>query len=161
MGIIYAIMKTMCPPCYHHNGFMATHALGHMMYSYNREGDIYIHTYTYTHIYIDIYIHIHIYIYTYIHIHTHIYIYIYNINADQGPGPRFMVSSGLSFLSAYFSYGFIWFYGFVSQDVIDIMHFFRNGFWGTWFLLASNIHCHKFFSNEHQWASLRWWCITP
>ena len=26
-------MKTMCPPgCYHHNGFVATHALGHMMY---------------------------------------------------------------------------------------------------------------------------------
>ena len=25
-------MKTMCPPGYHHNGFMATHALGHMMY---------------------------------------------------------------------------------------------------------------------------------
>ena len=24
-------MKTMCPPGYHHNGFMATHALGHMM----------------------------------------------------------------------------------------------------------------------------------
>ena len=23
-------MKTMCPPGYHHNGFMATHALGHM-----------------------------------------------------------------------------------------------------------------------------------
>ena len=31
---IYAIMKTMCPPGYHHNGFVATHALGHMMYSY-------------------------------------------------------------------------------------------------------------------------------
>ena len=30
----YAIMKTMCPPGYHHNGFVATHALGHMMYSY-------------------------------------------------------------------------------------------------------------------------------
>ena len=30
---IYVIMKTMCPPGYHHNGFMATHALGHMMYS--------------------------------------------------------------------------------------------------------------------------------
>ena len=29
---IYAIMKTMCPPGYHHNGFMATHARGHMMY---------------------------------------------------------------------------------------------------------------------------------
>ena len=26
-------MKTMCLPGYHHNGFVATHALGHMMYS--------------------------------------------------------------------------------------------------------------------------------
>ena len=25
-------MKTMCPHGYHHNGFVATHALGHMMY---------------------------------------------------------------------------------------------------------------------------------
>ena len=25
-------MKTMCPPGYHQNGFVATHALGHMMY---------------------------------------------------------------------------------------------------------------------------------
>ena len=25
-------MKTMCPPDYHHNDFVATHALGHMMY---------------------------------------------------------------------------------------------------------------------------------
>ena len=32
---IYAtIMKTMYPPGYHHNGLMATHALGHMMYGY-------------------------------------------------------------------------------------------------------------------------------
>ena len=23
-------MKTMCPPSYHHNGFVATHALGHL-----------------------------------------------------------------------------------------------------------------------------------
>ena len=23
-------MKTMCPPSYHHNGFVATHALGHI-----------------------------------------------------------------------------------------------------------------------------------
>ena len=29
---IYVIMKTMCPPGYHHNGFVATHALEHMMY---------------------------------------------------------------------------------------------------------------------------------
>ena len=27
-------MKTMCPAGYHHNGFVATHALGHMMYGY-------------------------------------------------------------------------------------------------------------------------------
>ena len=25
-------MKTMCPPGYHDNGFVATHALGHLMY---------------------------------------------------------------------------------------------------------------------------------
>ena len=25
-------MKTMCPSGYHHNDFVATHALGHMMY---------------------------------------------------------------------------------------------------------------------------------
>ena len=29
---VYAIMKTTCPPGYHHNGFVAIHALGHMMY---------------------------------------------------------------------------------------------------------------------------------
>ena len=27
-------MKTICPPSYHHKGFMATHALGHMIYIY-------------------------------------------------------------------------------------------------------------------------------
>ena len=27
------IIKTICPSGYHHNGFVATHALGHMMYS--------------------------------------------------------------------------------------------------------------------------------
>ena len=26
---IFAIMKIMCPPCYHHNGFVATHAQVH------------------------------------------------------------------------------------------------------------------------------------
>ena len=29
---IYSIMKAKCPPGYHHNGFVATHALGDMMY---------------------------------------------------------------------------------------------------------------------------------
>ena len=27
-------MKAMCPPGYHHNDFVATYALGHMMYGY-------------------------------------------------------------------------------------------------------------------------------
>ena len=27
---IYAIMRRICPLCYHHNGFVATHALGLM-----------------------------------------------------------------------------------------------------------------------------------
>ena len=31
---VHVIMKTMCPPSYQHNGFVATHALGHMMYVY-------------------------------------------------------------------------------------------------------------------------------
>ena len=26
------IMKTMCPPAYHYNGFVATHALGYIIY---------------------------------------------------------------------------------------------------------------------------------
>ena len=41
-------MKTMCPPGYHHNSFVATHALGHMMYGLpqshcgvNREGTLF------------------------------------------------------------------------------------------------------------------------
>ena len=28
---IHLIMKTMCPPGYHHNGFVAAHALEHKM----------------------------------------------------------------------------------------------------------------------------------
>ena len=31
---IYIIKITKCPPGYHNNGFMASHALGHMMYGY-------------------------------------------------------------------------------------------------------------------------------
>ena len=31
---IYAIMKTKCPPGYHHNGFVLTHAFGHMICGY-------------------------------------------------------------------------------------------------------------------------------
>ena len=40
---LYVIMKTKCRPGYHHNGFVATHALGQMMYSCgdNREGTLF------------------------------------------------------------------------------------------------------------------------
>ena len=31
---IYEIIKAMCPPGYHHNSFVATHALGDMIYGY-------------------------------------------------------------------------------------------------------------------------------
>ena len=30
----YEVMRTMCPPCYHGTGFVATHAFGHMMHGY-------------------------------------------------------------------------------------------------------------------------------
>ena len=58
----------MCPPGYHHNGFVATHALGHMMYGYtllvpmksaqrvlnkqSKERNIYVCIYIYVYIYI-------------------------------------------------------------------------------------------------------------
>ena len=55
---IYVFMKAMCPPGYHHNGHMATHALEHMMYG---SGYIYI--------YVCIYIHV-CYMYIYIHMYS-------------------------------------------------------------------------------------------
>ena len=44
-------MRTMCPTGYHHNGFVATHALGHMMYGY-----MYIYVCMYMHVCVYIYI---------------------------------------------------------------------------------------------------------
>ena len=38
---IYSIMKTMCPPSYHHKGFVATRALRHMMYGYTSSVQVY------------------------------------------------------------------------------------------------------------------------
>ena len=48
---IYAITKTMCPPGYHHNGFVAPHALEHSVCNGSL---IYIYIYM-SHIYIYIY----------------------------------------------------------------------------------------------------------
>ena len=45
-------MKVRCPPSYHHNGFVVTHALGHMMYGLSYML-LYIY-YIYIHIYICI-----------------------------------------------------------------------------------------------------------
>ena len=39
---IYVIMKTMCPPGYHHNGFVATHVLGHIGRAHRFHDYIYI-----------------------------------------------------------------------------------------------------------------------
>ena len=43
-------MKTMCPPGYHHNGFVAAHALGHMMYGYNSTSCAQVHHVTVHHV---------------------------------------------------------------------------------------------------------------
>ena len=71
----------MCPPGYHHNGFMATYALGHIRYMHLGTWwpilYIYIYIYVYIYTYICIYIHIYICIYICIFIYIHIYIYIY------------------------------------------------------------------------------------
>ena len=97
---IYSIMKTICPPRYYHNGFVATHALGDMicihpscfceiwalcaswiisdhLYEYIHYINIYTHKHTHTHTHIYTFVYIHLYIYIYIYICTHIYIYIY------------------------------------------------------------------------------------
>ena len=47
---IYVIMKTMCPPVYHQKSFVATHALGHMMYSYTLPVPMNIYIYIYIYI---------------------------------------------------------------------------------------------------------------
>ena len=52
-------MKTMYPPGYHYNGFVATYALGHMMYAhltFVSRGSLMITNDQYIYIYIYIYI---------------------------------------------------------------------------------------------------------
>ena len=104
---IYAIIKTMCPPSYHHNDFVATHALGHMMHELpqsncgdNKEAILFswlhinfTHLSTvrfehsvccgsrmtiYIYVYVCICIYICIYIYI-IYIYGNIYVYIFDI----------------------------------------------------------------------------------
>ena len=86
-GHIYEIMKTMCPPNYHHNGFVATHALGHKAIVVITGRAHFLHDCIIRQLqrilhwwipYVYIYIHINIYIYTYK------YIYIYMMISFQG-----------------------------------------------------------------------------
>ena len=84
---VYVIMKTMCPSSYHHNGFVATHALGHMMYGYTllvpmKQRVLKSHRSKISIIYNNIYNKYIIYMYI-----VYIYIYIY----IQFPASNFMV----------------------------------------------------------------------
>ena len=100
-------MKTMCPPGYHHSGFAATRALGHVIYKaivviterahcFNDcicttlilllcdLSTVCIYTYVYIHMCIHIcihtyihYIYIYIYIYIYMNVYVCICVYVY------------------------------------------------------------------------------------
>ena len=75
-------MKTMYLPAYRHNGFVATHALGYVMYRCAQVHELpqshcgdngkgtcfhdYTHTDTHTHRYTDIYVHMCVCVYIYI-----------------------------------------------------------------------------------------------
>ena len=76
----------MCSPGYHHDGFVATHALGHMMCGLCVVDHLWPLIYIiYIYIYIHVYIYIYIYIYTYIYtcwknaLYTY-YFYIFSID---------------------------------------------------------------------------------
>ena len=82
---ICAIMKTMRPLAYHHNGFVATQVLGHIVYmiAYILRPYCFCaiwalcvswitNDYLYTYIYIYIYVYIYMYIYIYVYIHKYI-----------------------------------------------------------------------------------------
>ena len=74
-------MKIICPPGYHHNGFMATPALGHMMYGYALQVPMAQRVFnklSKTHTDIYIYMYIYIYVYTrYMYKYVYRYIWIY------------------------------------------------------------------------------------
>ena len=79
---IYVIMKTMCPRGYHHNGLMATHALGHMCMSCHKAIVVITGRAHCFHDYIYIYVCIYymcvcVYIYMYIYIYIYMYVYMY------------------------------------------------------------------------------------
>ena len=83
-------MKTMYLPAYHHNGFVATHALGYMMYRCakcmsSHKAIVVItgrahcfhdckHTHTQTHTHTHTHTQIQIYIYVYVYLYSIIYI---------------------------------------------------------------------------------------
>ena len=90
-------MKTMCPPGYHGNGFVATHVQLNSLYIYIYIVYIYIMYDIYIHciyIYISYIIYIHIYVFIYI---IYIYIsYIYNCFHQESPRSRLCPQAWLS-----------------------------------------------------------------
>ena len=60
-------MRTVSPQGYHHNGFVATHALGHMIFGYHVR-------------LVPTCAHIYIYIYIYIYYIYILYVHIYGIH---------------------------------------------------------------------------------
>ena len=82
-------MKTVSPPGYPHNGFVATYALAHNRTSCAQVHELpqsycgvlasvgYIYVYIYLYMYISFSLIIYILYYKYIHIYIYIYIYIY------------------------------------------------------------------------------------
>ena len=72
-------MKTMCPPGYQHNGFVATHALEHIsIYSHKKAINVYMLTCSEAVPQRRIYIYLYIYIYICVLcVCVYIYIYIY------------------------------------------------------------------------------------
>ena len=92
---IHLVIKTVCPPRYHQNDFVVTHALcvNHISCGQVHDllpshcGDywegiviyiqIYIFIYIYVYICICIYIYIYVYVYIYIYVYIYLYIYVY------------------------------------------------------------------------------------
>ena len=98
---VHLVIKTVCPPRYHQNDFVVTHALcvnhiscgqvhdllpshcgdyweGIVIYIY-KYIYLYIYTYIYVYVYISIYMYMYIYISMYIFIYIYMYIYIIHI----------------------------------------------------------------------------------
>ena len=97
-------MKTMCPPGYHRNGFVATHALRHIVFMI---AYIYIYNIFNIYIYIIYYI-IYIYIYMYKYIYIYIYMYIFTSYSHPCTKKKFFIKDFFSKCDQIRSFPRIW-----------------------------------------------------